>query len=832
MTPSPKHYLEPATQLANLGQDRLLVRHRLGVGVLNGLQIDDLANLLGYFDGRNLDQILNDCPYHEDDVCAIVAKLFGTVLVETAPPPISTAPLPQARQNAPILVLGNGPLAASLLKVNIATGEQGFLDLAQFACGKPGRNPDYRDFLPQPSIAHIDSASLKMALKTCRLLVCAPETVGYGVWKELQATALALGVPFLPVRLEPDGLRLGPMNIPGHSACLDCALRLQMRFLGSWPPALDALRTTRLRTDLPDGFNTLYKNELARLMDGKAPELLDRVVLFGHRGGNTHTPWERDCPTCGGYDPKPRAEVFDVAAQRISRFEAGNKTSRSTAENPGRIGILGGGTAGYLAALALAKRFPGLDLTLIESSKVPVIGVGEATTPLMPQFLHNDLGLDIHDLFEKVRPTFKLGIRFLWGEAKSGVFNYPFGPVQPLEALCYERGILDYSFQSMAMNARKIPIDARGNSLLHTETAYHLENRRLVAWLQKAAAKRGIRVVDATIVAAEKADDGQTITALVDEENRRHCFDTYIDCSGFRSFLIEETLGSGFVDFKTSLFTDRAVIAAVPRSGSPLPYTVAESMNAGWCWNTPQIEEDHRGYVFSSAFLDDDQAVNEMRKVNPGMGLPRVIGFRAGRHQHFWKGNVFALGNAYGFVEPLESTALHMLIRQIGLMLRLLPANPCQQGIQVMANRKVAGWWDYLRWFLAIHYKYNRRVDSPFWRACQQEVDISAHEELVRAFQERGPLSADQNLVDLFDYPDPLWGPEGIDTILAGQKLTCHLPNPTLSQTVWRRYVDQCQYLLNDALPQDKALALIQQRPELLARLARAFKAKGSAFIK
>jgi tryptophan halogenase len=272
------------------------------------------------------------------------------------------------------------------------------------------------------------------------------------------------------------------------------------------------------------------------------------------------------------------------------------------------------------------------------------------------------------------------------------------------------------------------------------------------------------------------------------------------------------------------------VVAPVPHGRRVRPYTTAETMTAGWCWSTPQADADHRGYVYASAFLSAEEAEAEMRRANPGMGPARGVRFRAGRHEHFWLGNVVALGNAYGFVEPLESTALHMLIRQIGLLAGLFPLRRGERSLQPLLNRRVGGWWDYLRWFLALHYRFNRRLDTPFWRACQEEVDVSHHAELLAAFRERGPLSYDPALRGAFDYPDPLWGPEGIDALLLGQGVPCHLPRPLLAAGAWHARIAQARATVARAAPHAAALDLLAVRPDLRERFADAFRAAGPAF--
>ena len=327
MASSPKYLLEPRTQLANLGRDRLLVRHHLGVGVLHGLQIDELVNRLGYFNGDSLEDILTASPYHEDDVRAIVARLRGSVLVEREIKPLDATVPPASRLDASVLILGNGSLGKMLFDCGSEIYAPGFLslDMVRENFGVP--NPGYRDFLNVPDVIGINGAALKGAISGCRGLVCALEGVALKIWKQVQAIALDVGVPFLPVRVEPDGLRLGPVNAPGHSACLDCALKSQMRFLGTWQPVLDELRTVLLSGTLPSAFHTLYIEELNCLFHQKPSQLLDRVVHFGPRGGRTNIDWDRACHTCGVYSPdgsgaSRRSLWFQTAARRVTSFES------------------------------------------------------------------------------------------------------------------------------------------------------------------------------------------------------------------------------------------------------------------------------------------------------------------------------------------------------------------------------------------------------------------------------------------------------------------------------------------------------------------------------
>ncbi len=496
------------------------------------------------------------------------------------------------------------------------------------------------------------------------------------------------------------------------------------------------------------------------------------------------------------------------------------------------VGIVGGGTAGYLTALALRKNLPHLDVTLIESSAVPVIGVGEATTPLMPQFLHVDLGLEIAEFFAQVQPTLKLGIRFDWGDIPPGFFNYPFGQLSLADSLAHEGHILNCSFRSMLMTASRVPmaISSKGKVIsgLDQMVAYHLENQRFVGYLKSQAERSGMALVDARIVEVEVEGERDGVAALHDEYGRSFCFDLYVDCSGFRSLLMGKALGSGFLDYSASLFTDSALIAAAAHRGEVRPYTKAETMDAGWCWTTLLPDEDHCGYVFSSAFLSVDEAAAEMRQRLPSMGTPRLIRFRSGRRRHFWKANVVAMGNAYAFVEPLESTALHMLIRQIGVLFSALRNPQRPPSSRAAVSRRVAAWWDYLSWFLALHFKFNRRLTTPFWKACADQIDISRHAELLDAFRHSGKVTWESDSSRC--YPDPLWGPQGVEVMLRGQGVEGPPLPPSTPSESWRRWIEKCAQVVERSEHQLDMLELIDSRPEVLDRWLGHFQRVGPAF--
>ena len=810
-------------QLAELPDGRLLLRHPGGVSLLGSVSRGDVEAVLELVDGRRTAaEIVAARPGR--GTRALLRNLLGEAVRRGT-----------SRRGASRCSAGPGRI------VLWAAGE------TAEALGKAFHRQGLREIVAvdvRPGAADLDGA---------RLFIAAPEEVPYGELLTAQEAALATGTASLFLIVDADGIRLGPATVPGASACWACAQWTSFRFLARGTSLLPAellaaladFRTGRFASLSGAGTAvteavTQAAKVAAGLVSGGEWRLVDGVDLLTTAGRRElPSPKQPGCPLCAdlepsGDDPRSfRAAELRLAGEERRRprlaISRGDRNGDGEGDLVRSVGIVGGGTAGYLAALALRHKRPELDVTLLASSALPVIGVGEATTPLLPQFLHADLGFDIHQLFREVRPTLKLGIRFDWGEPGTGAFPYPFGPVRPLEAKLYDGHLDNVSLAAMSMAAGRVPSALDGPHI-----AYHLDNGRFVAYLERRAREVGVEAVDVKItdirVDGAGEGDGETVTELLAEDGRRFRFDFYVDATGFRSLLLGGALGSPFQSYASSLFTDRALVASAPHGGRIAPHTGATTWDAGWCWSTPQVEEDHLGYVFASAFLDEAGAETEMRRAVPALGETRLVRFRAGRREHFLRGNVAALGNAYGFVEPLESTALHMLVRQIGLLVRSFPRRSREDALARLLSREVGATWDYLRFFLALHYRFNRRRDTDFWRACREDVELGEPGELVDLFLERGPLSYQALTREHFNYPDPLWGPEGIDVLLLGQGVAGRRPRPALDRDAWRRRVELGRGIVARAPSQADVLRRFTEEPASLERLAAAFRAVGPAF--
>ncbi len=471
-----------------------------------------------------------------------------------------------------------------------------------------------------------------------------------------------------------------------------------------------------------------------------------------------------------------------------------------------KVVVLGGGTAGFLTALALKRYLPDLQVVVIRSTKMGVIGVGEGTIPGVVQFLHRFLGIDSSTLYSEVQASPKLGIRYLWGSRP--FFNYTFTgqlsqghPSLSLPRGYYCRDSFEYAdINSALMSFDKISIRLpNGSPKVNVNAAYHLENKKFVNFLEQKAELAGITKIDDTVKHVVTNEMG--IQKLILEDGPSIEGDFYVDASGYRAELIGKALGEEFVDFRKALFCDRAVVGGWQRTSETYhPYTTAETMDNGWCW---QIEHDdliNRGYVFCSQYASDDQAVGEFKRKNPKLDETKVIPFPAGMYRRSWVKNVVAIGNSAGFVEPLEATAIGMICDGAVRLVKALIASgkrnlPVQQTI---FNRITQKNWEIIRDFLALHYKFNTRLDTEFWKTVRADVDIGDTQEYVDYYRQVGP---DFSILAP-EFSRNAFTAEGYMVMLLGQQVPFERPvNISLDQQqAWLRLKQNLKHIAQGGL--------------------------------
>jgi len=483
-----------------------------------------------------------------------------------------------------------------------------------------------------------------------------------------------------------------------------------------------------------------------------------------------------------------------------------------------RVLVLGGGTAGLLSALTLKAQLPRLDIRIVRSREMGVIGVGEGSTVGLPSFLHGLLKIDPKAFFREAQPTWKLGLRFVrWGPRTH--FHYSFSPsmhrrwqgLSKLAGFYCDEEMIWASHGIALMEADRVFLrQPDGSPRMAREVGYHLENKLFVDFLERQAEKCGIPLIDDTMT--EVRQDEQGITGISLANGGDQTADLYVDCSGFGSALLGRTLDEKFRSFRTTLFCDRAVVGGWVRGEEPIkPYTSVETKAAGWCW---QIEHEHRinsGYVYSSAFISDEEAEREFRARNPLVDSVRVVPFVSGRYERAWVKNVVAVGNACGFVEPLEATSLGAICSEAAHLMEILVDSGCEPSPSLVRlfNQRTAESWDNIRRFLGIHYRYNTALDTPFWRACRADTELAGAEPIVEFFEENGPSDLGrQALLSPFDQ----FTMDGWLTLLVGQRVPYrkqHVPS-NLEAATWRKVNDQNRAQVKNAFTIPQGLAMVR----------------------
>lgn len=447
------------------------------------------------------------------------------------------------------------------------------------------------------------------------------------------------------------------------------------------------------------------------------------------------------------------------------------------------ITIVGGGSAGWMAATALATYLgKGATIRLVESEEIGIVGVGEASVPHIRLFNGQWLGIDEAEFVKRTQGTIKLGIQFNdWGRIGDS-YIHGFGAIgRSLGPLPFHQFWLklflsgraapigDYSPQTvMAPRGKFAPRDhnAVPNSpLADIAYAYHFDATLYARYLRELAESRGVQRIEGKVVGVkQRAHDGfvESLTldsgAVVDGE-------LFIDCSGFRALLIEQTLKTGYLDWTHYLPCDRAL--AVPsESVDPVtPYTRATARAAGWQWRIPLQHRVGNGYVYSSQHISDDEAAASLLANLDGKALaePRQLQFTTGMRKKFWNKNVVALGLASGFLEPLESTSIYLAQSGITRLLSLFPKSDFNPLLAERYNRESVTEYERIRDFLVLHYHATERTDTPFWNHCRTMEIPDSLREAIELFRYDGRYF--RNGEDFFALPS--WV-----QVMLGQRIT------------------------------------------------------------
>lgn len=405
-----------------------------------------------------------------------------------------------------------------------------------------------------------------------------------------------------------------------------------------------------------------------------------------------------------------------------------------------RVVIVGGGTAGWNAAALFARTLGKvISITLVESDEIGIVGVGEATIPPIINF-NNALGFDEADFLRATQGSIKLGIQFEnWGSIGDS-YMHAFGSIGKDFAFCgfhhfwlrsQQEGIAsDYWDFSLNYQTAKKNKFAKLNQIPGTQLpgisyAYHFDAGLYARYLRKYCERGGVTRVEGIIRRAHQHPDTGFIESVELESGQLIEGDLFIDCSGFRGLLIEQVLETGYEDWTHWLPCDRALAVPTETHGAIKPYTRSIAHTAGWQWNIPLQHRTGNGHVYCSAYMSDDEAASTLLQhvESKPLAEPKSIPFKTGRRRKQWNKNCIAFGLASGFLEPLESTSIHLVQSGLRRLVQHFPHNGIKQAEVDEFNRQSQVELEQIRDFIIMHYKVNNRTDSQFWIDCRN-MDI------------------------------------------------------------------------------------------------------------
>lgn len=450
------------------------------------------------------------------------------------------------------------------------------------------------------------------------------------------------------------------------------------------------------------------------------------------------------------------------------------------------ICIVGGGTAGWMAAALLSNIHKNTEtkITLIESPDIATIGVGEATVPSFMAFL-SSANINPKTFIEATAGTFKLGIRFDDWYKKNHNFFHPFGKIgQRIDGHDFyqiwlktlvegnETRFMDHSPSAiMAEQNRFMIAEKLNNTPVETYGyALHLDAVLAARYLRELSLVNGVQRIEATVTAVQ-LDARKFIESISLADGQIISADFFIDCTGFKGLLIEDALQVGYDNWSDYLPCNRAVAVQTENTQAPAPFTIATARSAGWTWKIPLQHRTGNGYVFASDYCSDDEATQTLLNAVDGelVNEPRIIPFVTGKRKKIWHNNCLALGLASGFLEPLESTAIHLIYRTLVHFIRNFPDREFSPALEQECNAQIDKDYLEVRDFIILHYCTSQRDDTDFWRWCQtMPVPDSLREKLNR-FRLRGFLERN---------PENLFGIDSWLSILEGMQIRPHKYHP------------------------------------------------------
>ncbi|WND03580.1 tryptophan 7-halogenase [Temperatibacter marinus] len=446
-----------------------------------------------------------------------------------------------------------------------------------------------------------------------------------------------------------------------------------------------------------------------------------------------------------------------------------------------KIVIVGGGTAGWMAAAALSRLMPHpeISIRLIESETIGTIGVGEATIPHIQHF-NQLLNLQEDEFVKRTNATFKLGIEFVNWQKKGQSYIHPFGdygiPMQGIrfynywyrhQMMGHTHSIDDYNLQIMAAKAGKFqrPERLQNSPLSQIEYAYHFDATLYAKFMREFSEKNGVIRTVGKVTTVQQNNENGFIESITLESGEVIEGELFIDCTGFQGLLIEKALKTGFEDWSDLLPCNRAVTVLSERAADPIPYTRSTAQKAGWQWRIPLQSRTGNGHVYCNTYMSDDEAAKVLMEGLDSTAIsdPRLIYFKTGIRDKVWNKNVISLGLAAGFMEPLESTSIHLIQTSIARLMTNFPDRNFNEADIKYFNDRTRLEFEQIRDFLILHYHATEREDSDFWTYCRTMEIPESLKERMAIFEENARL---------YRHDNELFGEASWFAVMHGQGLT------------------------------------------------------------